>query len=243
MQVNTFGNEILGQLDPEALALLAPHLREVTLENGIVLFQEGAAIEHVYFPTKGLISLVITSEEGDSVEVGLAGQEGMAGSSIAFGLPESFCLATVQIAGTGLRMPAGKFAAAYEESASVRRVVNRYHMQRLAHAQQSAACNAIHPVAARMCRWLLEVRDRVGTDRLQLRQEFLAQMLGVQRTTVTLTEGNLKAAGLVHIGRGYIEIKNVDGIRRSACGCYASLRRRLDRMSDAPRDRVAVAQD
>jgi CRP-like cAMP-binding protein len=227
MDAAVFENGILAQLGPESLEMVLPHLREFSMEPGSVLYAEGAVAEQLYFPSAGAISLVLTTETGDSVEVGLIGKEGALGTFAACGLQESFSMAGVQARGAALRMPVSKFVTAYERSAEIRNIVNRYHLFLLYHAQQSAACNAIHPVSARMCRWLLEVRDRVGADRLYLRQEFLAQMLGVQRTTVTLTEGNLKTAGLVAIGRGYIEIKDLDGIRRAACPCYESLRRRF----------------
>jgi CRP-like cAMP-binding protein len=218
-------NRLLAALPPDELATLERELQHVVLEQGVVLHRPGGSIDHVYFVTTGVVSIVTLMQDGTGVEAAMTGNEGVVGAAVLSGATTALSQAVVQIAGTARRMPAPQFVAACRRSASLQSLVERYQYALLGHAQQSAACNALHSVEARLCRWLLQARDRTANDMLPLTQEFLAQMLGVQRTTVTLVEGVLQTAGLIKHHRGRIQLLDPERISDAACECYATARK------------------
>lgn len=222
-------NRILSVLTLPDQVLLKPHLKDVQLDQGALLQEQGDPIEQIYFPHSGMISLVAVMSEGEeSIEVATVGREGVIGAMSGLGPRHAFNRAVVQVAGTMARISTLKFQAAMKESASLRDVVVRYNEILLAQYQQGAACNAFHEAEARLARWLLQTRDRIDGDIIPLTQEFLAQMLGVRRTTVTLIARTLQKRGLVRYRRGKIEIIDRGGLEECACECYETVRRQIE---------------
>jgi CRP-like cAMP-binding protein len=196
---------------------------------GAVLHNQGAAIEHVYFPLGGMISLLAVMKTGEQIETAIVGREGVVGASIGSNGSESAGQATVQIAGSAWRVEGSVFLELYESSLPFRTLMNKFQNVILLQAQQSAACHALHSVEARLCRWLLQSQDTTETDLVPLTQEFLSHMLGVRRTTVSLSAHALQTAGLIRYRRGNIKILNRQGLKESACECYESVRGHIDK--------------
>src|ERR1700694_3316903 len=222
-QTSLAKNAFLASLSEKDSKALAAHLTNVTLEHKSVLHEAGEPIRHLYFPTSGAISLVRHLQSGIGVETEMIGREGVLGSAVALGMNNSENQAIVQIGGSASKLAKAHFIAAYEASDDLKSSVGRYLSKRLSEAQQLSAYNATHDLEFRMCRWLLQARDRTGANKLPLRQEFLAQMLGVQRTTVSLVESRLETAGLLKSHRGYVEIVSVEKMRKAACECYEAM--------------------
>jgi CRP-like cAMP-binding protein len=211
------------------MALLEPHLKEAPLDQGAILQEQGEAIELVYFPNSGMISLVAVMKQGNAVETATVGREGAVGAMSGLGPRHAFTRAVVQMAGTASILSTLKFQAIVERSPAIRDVIVRHNEVLLAQVQQSAACNALHEAEARFCRWLLQSRDRSDSDVVPITQEFLAQMLGVRRTTVTLVAQSLQDAGLLRYRRGRIEIVDRDALEERACECYQTVRWEIER--------------
>jgi len=211
---------------------LSLHLRDVALPQATVLCDIGDPIEFVYFPTDGMVSIVTRTGEGKAIETGTVGREGVVSSAV-IGTQHSVEHVVVQIAGAAWRVPSGAFLAVYNESNSFRTLVNRYNTFMWGIAQLCAACNAVHPLQARLARWLLQCRARTGTDDLWITQDFLGEMLGVRRTSVTLEAGRLEAAGLIKIGRGHVRILDSLKLKEQACECQHIHEDRLAQMLSA----------
>jgi len=222
-------NGLLQRLSPGDLSRLRPQLKEITLERGAVLHEAGAPIEQVYFPTSGLVSILAVMQTGEAVETAVIGREGIVGGSVGSEGMRSFGQTMVQIPGSALRIGAKPFLKVLDASNGFRSLVNGFHSIVFLQAQQSAACHAFHGIEARLCRWLLQASDTVQSDTVNLTQEFLSHMLGVQRTSVTLTAHALQKSGLIKYSRGKIEIIDRRGVEECACECYAVLRREIDR--------------
>src|SRR5262249_5091811 len=184
---------------------MQPHLRSVSLALGHELYEPGDDIDQIYFPQSGLISLLVLGKNGSSVETSTVGREGALGLQGGLGPRRSFTRAIVQIAGKFSAIGATRFSVIAQDDRSLRELIAHYTELVWAEAQQIAACNATHEAAARLCRWLLQTADRIGQERVPLTQEFLAQMLGVRRTTVTLLAQSLQKAGVIKYSRGRIE--------------------------------------
>lgn len=184
--------------------------------------ETGQPIEHVYFPSSGVISIITELQDGRRVESLTVGREGAVGLTGAFGDGVWTVRGVVQIAGAALRITTEALRLAAEADRSIFDTVLRYAEATEAHLHQSAACNALHPIEARLCRWLLTCEDRVGDDVLPLTQEFLAMMLGVQRTRVTAAAQTLQQQGLIQYRRGQITVKDRAAMQRVSCECYAS---------------------
>ena len=227
-------NRFLSALPPHDFSLLAPHLRTVALERGTMLHDVGEEIEHVYFPHTGMVSLVAVMQSGATVETATIGRGGLIGASAGLGARWTFGRAIVQLPGSAAWLAAPQFHAAANESQAIRHLVVRYNDLLLAQVQQSVACNALHALENRLCRWLLQTHDCVDGDAIPLTQEFLAQMLGVRRTTVTIAARLLQSAGLVRYRRGLIHIIDRPGLEEIACECYAVVRHNLDKVFPAP---------
>lgn len=194
------------------------------LAQGTVCFGSGDPIDQVYFPHNGMISLLVTTGEGDMVETSSIGCEGAAGLQCGLGHRLSFTRATVQITGKFSVIPASRFEQAASHSAALRDIIVGYTESLWAEAQQTAACNAIHDGSSRLCSRLLQSADRIGSDQLPLTQEFLAERLGVRRTTVTLLAQELQKRGILKYSRGKITIVDRDALEARACECYEASR-------------------
>jgi len=204
---------------------LARALQPVNLEFGKVLCKAGATIRHAYFPLDSMVSLLAEADEGDSLEVGLVGREGVVGTPLALGSPTSPVLELVQGAGKALRMPAKRFVAELTRSPKLRRLIDHCILLNMSTAMQVAACNKSHVLEERLARWLLMVRDRLAVNQFFLTQDFLARMLGVRRAGVNETAGTLQGRSLIGYTRGRIRILDPRGLAAAACSCYAVIRK------------------
>jgi CRP-like cAMP-binding protein len=216
-------NRLLASLPAGDLALLAP-FRESLLQRGTVLQDSGGVIEHVYFPLGGMISLVVRMQGGEMVEVATIGREAALGTGVAFGSRRAVGTAIVQLPGLVARIPSAQFAMAASRSSAIRQLAAACNDLLMGQIQQSVACNTLHDAEARLCRWLLQTSDIVGGDMIPLTQDFLAQMLGVRRTTVTIIARLLQDRGLIRYRRGQIQIVDRDALEKSACECYRAVR-------------------
>ncbi len=223
-------NLVLDSLPAAAFASLRPHLTDVELLQGSVLFDIGDSIRQVYFPHSGVVSLVVPLASGETIEAAMIGRESLAGGAAGLGGQISVCKAIVQIAGAGSVLDAERFRAFVNTSPDLRTTLFRHEQLILAQAQQSAGCNATHTVEARLSRWLLRCRDLQGGDDLQLTQEFLGQMLGVRRTSVSVVANTLQEAGLIRYRRGRIQIINLAALQNTACECYQTVKTLSERL-------------
>ena len=223
-------NRLLAALEMEDFALLEPHFESVTLSLGQVLYEPGDPIRHVYFPHDAMISLVNVMEDGDTVEIAIFGREGASGLLGALVTREAFGQYTVQMAGTASRISYKQLDAVRSVRPKLRRLLNNYGEALLAQTFQTVACNAVHVVEARCCRWILSMHDRTDQDTLPLTHEFLATMLGVQRSTVSVVTRTLQTAGLIRQSRGGITVTDRAGLENAACECYGRIRRVYQRL-------------
>ena len=221
-------NRLLASLPAAEFSALAPEFREMTLERGMILRESGDPIQHVYFPHSGLISILAVLSSGEAIETATVGFEGAVGVTAALGSRLTFGRAMVQLPGTASRISSGRFQAIAAESSALRELMLRYNEVMLAQTQQAAACNILHDVEARLCRWLLHTHDRLDGDVVPLTQEFLAEMLGVRRTTVTIVARVLQSAGMIRYRRGHIHILNRAALEEGACECYGIVHQLMD---------------
>jgi CRP-like cAMP-binding protein len=217
-------NRLLAALPARELAALEPHLKPVELPRGAVLFEPGDDVDTTFFPCRGtMASLLVVTRDGREVEAATIGMEGAVGGIVSEGHKPAFGRAVVQIPGRALAVATSDLEAAKTGSARFGELFSRYADALLAQMMQSVACNALHRADERCARWLLATHDRVGHDAIHLTQEALAEMLGVQRTTVTAVTGDLQARGLIRTRRGRVEIIDRPGLERAACECYAAV--------------------
>ena len=223
-------NLLLASLPAKDFALLAPQLKDIV--QGAVLQEQGERIDQVYFPHDGIVSLLAVMRQGDAIETATIGYEGAVGSFAGLGSRRAHTRAVVQVSGSASRIGASRFRKVAQDSEAVCRIVVRYGEMLLIQVQQTAACNALHPVEARLSRWLLQGRDRLESNNIKLTHEFLSQMLGVRRTTVTVV-ANMLQAGLIRYHRGHIEIVDQRGLEARACECYEAIRRHIEEVTPA----------
>jgi CRP-like cAMP-binding protein len=221
---------LLGLLPPRVYARLRPHLQRISLKYRQSLYRANEPIAFVYFIETGVGSLVNTMANGQAAEVGTIGNEGLVGLPIVFGDDRAPTSVYVQVPGVGLRMKATLFKKELAQSASMRTVMLRYAHAFFNQVAQSAACNHFHSLDRRCCRWLLMTHDRMQSDEFLLTQEFLAMMLGVQRTGVTAAAGALQRAGLIRYTRGNVTIIDRRGLLRRSCECYGVSKKEFDRL-------------
>jgi CRP-like cAMP-binding protein len=232
------GNRLLAALPPADFDLLAPELETVALHQDAVLSRAGDPIEHVFFPDSGAISLMIDMANGQTVATAAVGHEGAIGILSVLGPSPSAITAIVRGAGTASRIPASRLQAAFNRSPAIRHAVLVHVRTILVQFQLGAACNALHPVQARMARWLLQLRDRIDHDVLPLTQETLSQILGVRRTTVTLVMRNLRASGAIRSDRrGQIEVDR-SRLAAAACECHSTMRLEVEQIFSTTQSRV-----
>jgi CRP-like cAMP-binding protein len=214
----------LASLKPHDRALIEPQIEACEVHRGDVLFEPGEDVVTTYFPTAGsMISLVLAMRDDREIEVATIGQEGAVGGIVSAGHKPAFARMMVEIGGVALRMDTARLEDAKRHSHSLRDLFSRYADVLLAQTLQSVACNALHTIEERCSRWLLATQDRVPTRDLPLTQEFLAELLGVQRTTVSAAAQALQRRGLIHYRRGQITIADRAGLEEAACECYAAV--------------------
>jgi CRP-like cAMP-binding protein len=217
---NSAVNRVLASIPPKEYRRLGAQLEPVTLKFGQVLYEPGGTIRHVYFPIDCLISLLTAVDKRRTLEVGMVGNEGMAGMPFILGMGVSGVRALVQGAGDALRMAAAPFRIEFDRNRLLQEALFRYTYALMAQISQTAACNRFHEAEARLARWLLMTRDRVGSDDFPLTHEFLAHMLGLRREGVTEAASTLKRQKLISYHRGKIQILDIRGLTASSCSCY-----------------------
>ncbi|QRM29990.1 Crp/Fnr family transcriptional regulator [Microvirga sp. VF16] len=232
-------NQLLAAVAPEDFVLLKPHLELVELRREQVLYEAGEIVRDVYFPHEAVISLVNILEDGGTAEVAVFGRGSAMGLLSGIVTREAFGRYVVQIAGTASRISIERLDEARSARPKLQRLMMGYTEVLLAHTFQLLTCNAVHPVEARCCRWLLMLRQQLQQDTLPLTHEFLAEMLGVQRSTVSVVIRTLQTAGLIRQNRGSITVTDWEGLEETACECYGRVmdlyRRLLRPTSDGPR--------
>jgi CRP-like cAMP-binding protein len=227
-------NHMLATLTQADRDALLPHLKVVELPQELVLFDAGDTIRTVYFPHAGIVSLVVDLTSGDMIEAAMIGKDGVVGGGAALDGDVSLNKAVVQLTGRASVVDVDHVRALADASMAFRTTLMRHEQFVMAQAQQSAACNASHTVEARISRWLLICRDLAGSDDIALTQEFLAEMMGVRRTSVSLVASTLQQAGLIKYRRGHIRLLDVEGLQDAACECYETVKAHAERLLKAP---------
>jgi CRP-like cAMP-binding protein len=217
-------NLLLASLPPENMAALLPHMQVVQLPQETVLFEAGDTIKAIYFPHTGLVSIVVDLGSGEMIETAMLGRDSLVGGSAAIDDDIALNRAVVQVAGAASVVDVGTFRGLAQQSRSFNDTLARHRQFILAQAQQSAACHAAHTLEARLSRWLLRCQDLLGSDEVALTQEYLAEMLGVRRSSVTVVASTLQRAGFINYRRGHIRIIDGEGLRETACECYETLK-------------------
>ena len=217
-------NLLLDSLSASEAASIRPLLMPVHLKLKQVLFGAGTTTKAVYFPTGAVVSLVIGLTSGSTVEAAMVGRDGVVGASSALDGRISLSSAIVQLEGSSLMCEVGALRGTALQSHTLLSTLIRHEQTLFAQAQQSTACMANHELEERLCRWLLRGRDLCGSDTLNFTQEFIAEMLGVRRTSVTLAAKTLQEAGLIKYNRGQIQILDLEGLRESTCECYEAVK-------------------
>ncbi len=227
-------NWLLACLGPDDFACLEPHLTLVDLPKRKVLYEPGDTIRYTYFPHTAVVCLVNLMEDGRAVEVASFGREGLFGLISALVSREAFGRYIVQIPGTASRLPFNRMQEVINERPKLRRLVFGYTEALLAQTFQVASCNAVHSVEARCCNWILSTRDRIDQDTLPLTHADLAELLGVQRSSVSAVLRTLQTAGLIQQHRGGIVITDRAGLEEVACECYGKIRQSFAKLLPVP---------
>lgn len=223
-------NYFLASLATADLNRLLPRMRTITLPASTVLYRPGDALTRVYFPYCGMISILVSLRSGALVEVGTIGSNGMVGGGSALGAGCAINHAVVQVEMTAAVVDAHAVGHLASERSSVRKQLIRHVQMLFAQAQHIAACNAAHDIEERLCRWLSHARDLLETDTMHLTQELIAQMLGVQRSSLTLAAQRLQDLGLIQYRRGRIHVIDPIALTQSACECYGAVNEQFERL-------------
>ena len=223
-------NRLLASLPADAFSAISPYLKIVELKFGDVVAEAGSPIRQVYFPYSGVISLVVELDVGAMIETAMVGHDGVLNAAPALDGKVSLNKGIVQVAGSAGTIEVNRFRRLANEFEPFRSLLIRHEQVLFAQSQQSAACNASHSVEARMCRWLLYMRDLAGSDDLILTQEFLAQMLSVRRPSVSIVASPLQKAGLIKYSRGHMRLLDVKGLQKRACECYGTVKAHYQRL-------------
>ena len=216
-------NKLLASLPRDDFDRLLPHLSMVSLAQGAVLTEAGDEVDQVYFPHYGMLSLLAVLRDGKAIETATVGREGVVGAMAGLGLYKSLVRVVVRMPMACSKIAATHFRTVAATSDPVRNLCIRYNEVLLSQARVTAACNALHSVEARFCRWLLQSADRAASDTVNLTQEFLAEMLGVRRTSVTEVASKVQNAGAITYSRGVIRILDRVALMRMSCECYETL--------------------
>jgi CRP-like cAMP-binding protein len=220
----SLSNRLLAALPRNDFQLLVPHLASVQLAQGMVLHEAGVEVDQVYFPLSGMISMVVVMRDGKAIETATVGREGVVGAMSGLGLHVSQVRAIVQLPMFVSRIASTEMTKAVAASKPIADLCLRYNEVLLAQARITAACNALHQIEARFCRWLLQTRDRAESDTIMLTQEFLSEMLGVRRTSVTEVAIKIQATGAISYSRGVIKVIDLEALKAMSCECYDTLR-------------------
>ena len=221
-------NRLLAALPPKEFQRLRPKLELVTLTFGEILYNAGQNITHVHFPNDSIVSLLSVVGERSSLEVGIVGNEGMAGLSVFMGVDISRTQALVQGTGTAMRMRSEALRTESDQLSPLHRLLHRYSHSLMTQISQSAACNRFHTVNTRLARWMLMTHDRMGEDTFQLTQDFMSNMLGVRREGVSKAAGELQKQKLIRYSRGVISVLDRAGLESVACKCYQIIKDESD---------------
>jgi CRP-like cAMP-binding protein len=217
---NRLGNKILLSIPDKEYALIRTHLEFLDMPHHLSLYEPGQPLEFVHFPNTGMVSLVIATEDGRTVEVGEVGREGFAGIQAAVGLSTNQVREIVQIAGDGFRIKIGTLRTVLESAPELQRILTRYAVVQAMQFAQTAACNRLHNIEQRLARWLLITQDRVDSVTLAITHDFLATMLGTDRPTVSLAAGILQNKGIIDYTRGTVQILSRAKLEGCSCECY-----------------------
>jgi CRP-like cAMP-binding protein len=217
-------NQLLSLLSPSDTKALTPYLKPAKFEQHHVLFEADEQIRHVYFPTGAVVSLVITLSTGETVEAAMVGSDGVVGASAALDGKISLSRGIVQLGGEIIVCDIDALKSTALQNPKLLALLVRHEQTMYAQAQQSAACFATHQVEARLCRWMLRARDLSSSDDLPFTQEYLAEMLGVRRTSVTAVAKALQESGLIKYARGKIQILDAKAMQKMTCECYGSVK-------------------
>jgi CRP-like cAMP-binding protein len=225
-------NRLLAALPRQEYGRLAPHMQKVSFEQGQSLYAPNEPIEYAYFSLTGVTSMIVTTRDGSTVEVGLVGREGFVGHEPLLGTKSAPNGAITQIPGHALRIDSKTLKAEFDRGGRLQAILHRHIQAQIVQMAQVAACNRLHEVNERLARWLLMMHDRAETDKLPLTHEFLSQMLGANRATVSLTAGIFQQAGLIRYARGALTILSREGLENIACECYSIVKAEFDRNYD-----------
>jgi CRP-like cAMP-binding protein len=223
-------NRLLAALPQSEFEQLAPALEPVSLDLGVILYEPPDVIQHVYFPTTCIVSFIAELPDGSGAEVGLVGNEAMAGVEVILGVERAAKVATVQGAGHALRLKPHKLREVFAQGGPLQQHLLRYTHVFISQISASVLCNVRHNIAQRLARWLLMYHDRAGTDDFYLTQEFMANMLGIRRAGVSEVAKQLQDAGLVAYDRGKFRMLNRHGLERLTCECYPVVRAEFDKL-------------
>jgi len=223
-------NHLLRSLPPAEAQRWMPLLESVDLPLGHVLYESGAALAHVYFPTTAIVSLLYVMENGASAEIAVVGNEGIVGVSLFMGGESTPSRAVVQSAGRGFRLKASIMKKEFDRAGPVLHLLLRYTQALITQMAQTAVCNRHHTLDQQLCRWLLLSLDRLQGNQLVMTQELIANMLGVRREGVTEGALKLQLAGLISYARGHITVLDRDGLERRSCECYSVVKKEYDRL-------------
>jgi len=227
---NLCQNKLLSALPTQEYERLLPYMETVSLNFQQIIYAPNQSIDYVYFPNSGIISLVNITEDGRTIEAAMVGNEGMAGIPVFLGADRMPGQAISQVVGNALRMKADVFKYEVTPGTSLYNLLLRYTQALLNQISQSVACNCLHSVERRCCRWLLMCHDRVRSDQFTLTQELLSQMLGVRRASVSEVAATLQKEGLIRYNRGKITIRDRLGLEATACECYRVVKEEFERL-------------
>ena len=223
-------NHLLAALPAAEFERLRPHLELVPLRLGDTLYDPGTQLQHVYFPTTSVVSLLYVLESGMSAEIAGVGNEGILGIALFMGGDTTPSSAVVQTAGHGYRLPAKVLKQEFARGGEVQRLLLRYTQALVTQMFQTAACNRHHSIEQQLCRWLLLTMDRLPSNELVMTQELIANALGVRREGITEAAGNLQRGGLIRYRRGHISVLQRSGLESGSCECYGVVRKELNRL-------------
>ncbi|MDD1522810.1 CRP-like cAMP-binding protein [Bradyrhizobium sp. USDA 372] len=223
-------NGFLSALSADDYELIRPHLRTADLPHEAVLVETGETLRRAYFPHRGVISLVVELAKGEHVQVAMIGRDSLLGTLAIVGDACALNTAIVLVPGVASVVDLDRLRMAADQSSTLRAQLSRHGLAVYAQVQQTAGCNAAHPVESRLSRCLLHTHDLSGESRLLLTQETMAQMIGARRNSVSLVANSLQQANFIHYSRGHIQITNLDGLRQTACECYAAVKGQYDRL-------------
>lgn len=226
------GNDLFAALPRAEHEHLLPWLEPVRLSLGDVVYEPGAHLEYLYFPTTAIVSLVYTLADGSTVEMGLVGNDGVVGIALFMGGETTPNRGIVQITGDAYRLKAKITKQEFKRGGALQLLLLRYTQALVTQISQTAVCNRLHSLEQRLCRWLLLCQDRVKSDELMMTQEFISNMVGGRRESVTVAAGRLQQLGLIHYSRGHIKILDRRGLEATVCECYRVVKHETDRLRD-----------